>query len=657
MLLAQIGAALLLAALALGLMSALVGFSSGYVQDPLLAPVARRAFYAMAALVVAASAVLIWALLSRDFALAYVTEHTDRALSLPLTAAAFYGGQEGSLLYWLLCVCVLGSVSLAAAAHLGVRLGAYATGFLALICVFFLIMLVLVETPFALLSVVPTDGLGLNPVLRDGGMLIHPPFMLAGFSSYAVPFSFAMATLLAGRQDAAWMRHTRRIALIGWGLQGVGLMLGMWWAYHVLGWGGYWGWDPVENVALLPWLATTAYLHSIQVQERRGQLRVWNLFLVILAFLLSIFGTYIVRSGIVASVHSFAVSPLGPWFYGFLAICVVASGVLLAWRGPMLKSAPLRSPISREGAYLAQNVIIVGITAAIFWGTVLPLVTGMFGTPLVVGAPYYDRAGAPLFVLLLLLLAIGPSVPWARAGRTWLRSLRWPLLALVGCLCVLLALGQRGAGPLIALPLLAAALAGSAMEFWRGGRYARRLGGGWPHSALRLARRRRRHYGAHLAHIGFIVAVVGIAGSHFWQSSAQVDLNPGQSVTVSGYHLVYQGLSQARVGDHLVTAAHLSLGDESLQPEQVQYASLGQQTLPRVAIRSTPWADLYLVLDGTSGQRASLTIFVNPLVTWIWVGIPVMVLGLILGNVGSPPPELETEPATLKRARPAVAHS
>src|SRR5213075_980158 len=276
---------------------------------------------------------------------------------MALVAAGFYGGQEGSLLYWTLILGALGSASLLASARLGERLAAYAAGVLAAILSFFLFVLAVVASPFELLSATPPDGLGLNPILRDGGMLIHPPVVLAGFASFAIPFAFAGAALMAGRVDASWFRHTRRFALLAWSLQTSGLLLGMWWAYHVLGWGGYWGWDPVENVALMPWLATTAYLHSAQVQEKRGRMRAWNFGLVILAFLLVVFGTFIVRSGVVPSVHTFAVSAIGPWFLVFLAACLVFSLALLAWRaGGLRSSGPPAAAVSREGAFALQNL-------------------------------------------------------------------------------------------------------------------------------------------------------------------------------------------------------------------------------------------------------------------------------------------------------------
>src|SRR3989441_7611427 len=417
MILGYLGAGALLAALLMGGFSALLSFWSGVRQSTTFIQVGRRAFYAAAAMTFLSAVVLEVALLTHDFSLAYVVEHTDLSTPTALVAAAFYGGQEGSLLYWTVILGILGSASLLASASLGGRVAAYAAGILASILTFFLFVLAVVASPFDLLSVTPPDGLGLNPILRDGGMLIHPPVVLAGFASFAIPFSFACAALLAGRVDSAWITHTRRFALLAWSLQTSGLVLGMWWAYHVLGWGGYWGWDPVENVALMPWLATTAYLHSSQVQARRGRLRLWNIGLVITAFLLVVFGTFIVRSGIVPSVHTFAISAIGPWFLGFLGACLVFSVGLLAFRSNGLKSNAEPAPaVSREGAFALQNLLLIGVIAVVFWGTVLPLVSGLAGQERVVGAAYYERATGPLFAVALLLMAAGPLIPWRHAG-------------------------------------------------------------------------------------------------------------------------------------------------------------------------------------------------------------------------------------------------
>ena len=629
MILAYLGAGALLAGVVFGGFSALLSFWAGGRGAGVFIQVGRRAFYAAAAMTFVAAVVLETALLTHDFSLAYVVEHTDLSTPTALVAAGFYGGQEGSLLYWTLILGLLGSASLATAASLDGRVTAYATGILASILSFFLFVLAVVASPFDLLPVTPPDGLGLNPVLRDGGMLIHPPVVLAGFAAFAIPFAFACAALLAGRTGAAWIAHTRRFALLAWSLQTAGLLLGMWWAYHVLGWGGYWGWDPVENVALMPWLATTAYLHSSQVQERRGRLAAWNFGLAILTFLLVVMGTFIVRSGIVPSVHTFAVSAIGPWFLAFLFACLVFSAALVAIRGgtPAGGKAVTSPPLaSRESAFVLQNLLLVGVVAVVLWGTLLPLVSGMLGGERVVGAPYYERAAGPLFAALLALLAVGPVLPWRRAGVATWRAVAWPAAAAVITLAALLIAGTRSLAALIAFPLAAGAGTTAIYELAR--------------VALRrpeaLARRRRR-YGAYLAHLGLVVVVVGVAASHFGQQERDATLRPGQTVTVGGYTLAYEGAQQRLLADHTEYVAAMSFGNQTLEPSRATYATLGGQALTHVAISTTLVADVYVVLAGTNDDgSATFRIFVNPLVAWIWAGGAAIIAGVVLGNVGAP---------------------
>jgi len=648
---AFLGSGALLAGLVMAGFSAILSFWSGWRQSSVMVQVARRAFYAAAAMIVGASVLLEVALLTHDFSIAYVAEHTDIATPTALVAAAFYGGQEGSLLYWALVLAVLGSASLVASANLGLRLAAYAGGVLASILTFLLVVLVLVASPFDLLQLAPPDGLGLNPVLRDGGMLIHPPVVLAGFASFAIPFSFAAAALLAGSTDAAWIAHTRRFALVAWGLQSTGLVLGMWWAYHVLGWGGYWGWDPVENVAFMPWLAVTAYLHSSQVQERRGRLRAWNFGLAIVAFLLVVFGTFIVRSGVVQSVHTFAVSAIGPWFFGFLSACLVFSIALLALRTGSMRNPGAPAPaVSREGAFVLQNLLLIGVIAVVLWGTILPLVSGMLGQQRVVGAAYYERAAGPLFIALLALMAAGPLVPWRHAGGPLLRALRWPAAAAAGIFVLLLVNGVRSVPALVAIPLACAVATTCIYEYARAVRRWRRTGSTWPRVFALLVAKRRR-YGAYLAHLGLAVLVTGIAASQFWQQSKDVTLQPGEQVSVGGYDLKYVGTEQRQLADHTELVGALMLGDERLEPARAMYGGLGGQALTHVAIRSTPVADLYIILVGTGADGSgSFRILVNPLVTWIWAGGAIIILGVLLGNLA----ERRAVPLPLVKRVPGV---
>jgi cytochrome c-type biogenesis protein CcmF len=626
LILGYVGAGALLAGLVLAGFSAVLSFWAGARGAAVFIAVGRRAFYGSALMTLLAGVVLELALLTRDFSLAYVVEHTDLATPVALVAAGFYGGQEGSLLYWTLVLGLLGSASLAAAGRLDAKVAAFATGIMGTIAAFFLFVLAVVASPFDLLAITPPDGLGLNPVLRDGGMLIHPPVVLAGFAAFAIPFAFACGALLAGRTGAEWIAHTRRFALLAWSLQTAGLLLGMWWAYHVLGWGGYWGWDPVENVALMPWLATTAYLHSSQVQERRGRLRGWNLGLVMLAFLLVVFGTFIVRSGVVPSVHTFAVSAIGPWFLGFLGLCMLFSAVLLVARAGAAPERAARAPepVSREGAFLLQNLLLIGVVAVVLWGTVLPLVSGMFGLERVVGAPYYERAAGPLFAVLLALLAVGPLLPWRHVSRPSLRALRWPAAVGAAALVVLVAVGIRPLALDLAFALTAAIASTVAVEI------ARVV---WRRPAALLAHRRR--YGAYLAHLGLAVVVAGVAASQFGQQEKDVTLAPGQSVTVAGYTLTFTGSEERDAADHTEFVAAMRFGDRTLEPARATYAGLGGQSLTHVAISTTPLADVYVVLAATGADgSASFRVIVNPLVTWIWAGGAAVILGVVLGNVG-----------------------
>jgi cytochrome c-type biogenesis protein CcmF len=636
MLLADLGTGFLLGGLILVLFSGGAALRAALADEEPRARLARSAFYGTAVAVAAASAVLAAALLGHDFSIAFVTSTTDRSMSAPLLLASFWGGQEGSLLYWALLLTLLGSVALSSAGR-SPRLAAFANVFLAGIAAFLLVVLVFVASPFELLPVTPADGLGLNPVLRDGGMLIHPPLLLAGYSSFAIPFCFAMASLAAGRLDRGWLALTRRYALLAWGLQSVGLALGMWWSYHVLGWGGYWEWDPVENAALMPWLATTAYLHSAQVQERRQALRAWNYGLVIVSFLLTVLGTYIVRSGVLPSVHSFAVSPIGAWFFGFLALCVAVSGAMLALRSQVLVSPQrVERVASREGAFLVQNVLLAALCAAILWGTLLPLLTGMLGAPLGVGPAYFDRVAAPFFLALLALMAAGPLARWGGKGP-WARSLRWPVVAWALALAGLLAAGVRQPWALLALPLVAAGLATCAREYWRGARTLRRLAVSSSGRALRALAGQRRRYGAFLAHVGILVVAAGLVGSNVWHQQREVTLRPGQSVSLGGHTLVYEGTFRRLEGDHVAVVARVRLdGSAQLKPSIVTYPSAGDDRVDRAAIQTSVWGDIYVVLVGLQGQRASLNLFDNPMVAWIWAGAAIMVGGMLLGNLRRP---------------------
>src|SRR3954469_8693999 len=429
---ADFGHIAIVAAMVVAAYAALVAPLSVRLRAPELAVSAHRAVYGVAALMIVASCTLLTAFLSNDFSIRYVAEHSSREMPLSLVAAAFYGGQAGSLLYWGWTLSFFSAI----VAHQQRRatdrhLMAYVHMTLMVVMAFFGLVLGFVASPFEKLAVVPANGQGLNPLLYDLGMLYHPPMLLAGYMSWTIPFAFAVAALATGRLDAAWIKTTRKYALVAWGILGIGNMLGAWWAYRVLGWGGYWGWDPVENSAIMPWLIGTAFIHSVMIQERRGMLKVWNMALVMVTFYLAIFGTFVVRSGVINSVHSFAQSSLGPFFLTFLTLVVATTLGLLFYRLPQLRSDNhLDSMLSREASFLMNNLLFLGLVFAIFWGTIFPLVSeAVQGTKITVGPPFFNQVAGPIMIGLLVLMGVGPLMPWRRGTGVHLVRLFWPPVA------------------------------------------------------------------------------------------------------------------------------------------------------------------------------------------------------------------------------------
>src|SRR5712692_4944824 len=413
---------------------------------PVLVSSAKRGVLAVAGLLLLASVTLIVSFLTHDFGVRYVAEQSNLTMSWYFTAAAFYGGQEGSLLYWALMLSLFSAVFVFTSKRAPAALVPYVIATLMGIEIFLLIVLSTVSSPFVRLPVTPADGNGLNPLLMDPGMLVHPPMLLMGYMSFSLPFAFAVAAMITGKLDSEWLRSIRRWTLAAWSIQTTGLLLGAWWAYHVLGWGGYWGWDPVENAALLPWLTATAFLHSTMVQERRGMLKVWNLGLVIASFALSIFGTFEVRSGIISSVHSFAYSAIGGYFLAFLAIIIVFSTGLFIFRMPKLRpEQEFDSALSREGSFLLNNFLLLGVTFATLWGTLFPLISQAFRhETLTVGPPFYEQVNGPILLVLILAMGIGPLLAWRRTStRTLWRNLSLPALVAALCAAVLPLAGVR----------------------------------------------------------------------------------------------------------------------------------------------------------------------------------------------------------------------
>src|SRR5579884_2388049 len=465
---ADLGTIALLVAVAAALYGIIASVLGAVRLNPTLIRSGRNAALSVSALMVIAAAVLVYSFVTHDFSVEYVAEHSSREMPLAMTIASFYSGQQGSLLYWATALAVYTGVVVLQNRRRNLALMPYVTAILLGIETFFLLMLNFVSNPFTRLPFTAPNGLGLNPLLEDPGMLMHPPVLLGGYMSWSVPFAFAMAALITGQLGTEWIRTTRKYALFAWAVLGAGNLLGMWWAYHVLGWGGYWGWDPVENAALMPWLVGTAYVHSVMIQERRGMLKVWNLALIIITFNLSIFGTFIVRSGVLSSVHSFAESSLGPYFFSFLALSLVFSLGWLFYRMPDLQGEhEFESALSREASFLLNNVILLGIVFATFWGSIFPLVTeAIKGVKLTVGPPFFQRVDGPLFLILIALMGVGPLLPWRRAStRTLRRNFGIPLVVAFIVTIVLIIGGIQQPPADLALFLCTFVLATTVQEF------------------------------------------------------------------------------------------------------------------------------------------------------------------------------------------------
>src|ERR1700682_501695 len=537
-----------------------------------LAASGSHAAWAVTGLIPAASITLLVALSIHDFSLRYVWEHSSRAMSMDLVLAAFYSGQQGSLLYWAWTLWIFAAIVLWQQRRPGPHriFMPYVVAVLMVIEAFMTLLLGFIASPFEALPRPPADGVGLNPLLYDPGMRIHPPMLLAGLMSWSVPFAFAIAALATGKLDNNWIAVSRRYAMVAWVILGLGNILGAWWAYHVLGWGGYWGWDPVENVALMPWLVGTAFIHSIQMQERRGMLKAWNLALIMVAFFLSIFGTFVVRSGILASVHAFALSAIGPYFLTFLTLVIGGSLWLFFWRLPRLRSDnQLDSLLSREASFLINNLLFLGIVFAIFWGTIYPLVAEAVANAKVsVGPPYFKQVAGPLFGAVVLLMGIGPLMPWRRASREHLLSnFLIPVVGTVLGLTVMLVEGIRDPFALIGFGLCLFVLGTILQEFIRGSLARHHATGENYLAALgSLVRRNNRRYGGYLVHLAILLIGAGAVGSQVYQQQTQAVLAPGESVSLAGYTVTAHGIETNTLPGVKVVDGVLSVNGEDLRP-------------------------------------------------------------------------------------------
>jgi cytochrome c-type biogenesis protein CcmF len=526
----------------------------------------RRAVYCLTALLALCMVALEAAFVRSDFSFALVAQNSSSDTPTFYKVTAMWSSQAGSLLLWVFLLSVFASAALLATRRSLRDIVPYATAVLAAIAAFFLFLLVVYESPFDILGAPPVEGSGLNPLLRNPMMMFHPPLLYSGYVAFSIPFAFAIGALVTRRTGADWIRATRRFALVAWTFLAGGLLLGSLWGYSELGWGGYWGWDPVENAALMPWLTGTAFLHSIIVQEKRGMLRAWNVSLIIATFLLALTGTLLVRSGILTSIHAFGASTLGVPFLVFIAAVMVGSVLLVVSRLPDLRSdARVRSLLSREAFFLLNNLALVGLCFVVFWGTFFPLISeAITGTKQSVGPPWFERYTTPLGLLLALLAGVGPALTWHRTSVSSLwRVFRFPLAAGAGTLVALLGLTPAAESPssLLMFCLVAFVLAAVAQEFWRGAR-ARGVSSGerLPVALATLVARNRRRYGGYVVHAGVALLFLGAAASSAFKQQTDARLLPGQSAKVGDYRVTYRKATAELGRDPAGTGAPINLG-------------------------------------------------------------------------------------------------
>jgi len=638
---------------------------------------ARNAMLLTWPLVTLAALSIIYLLVTNHYEVEYVSSVTSNSMPFYLKVTALWGGQAGSLIFWSWLMSGFASA-------VTLRKWDRDREFLPWVIIvslvtlaFFLALSIFFENPFESLwqtptgnitksmlmpagaiPFIPADGSGLNPLLRHPGMIIHPPMLYLGFVSFVIPYAFAIAALVTGRTDDRWIRLTRRWTLVAWLFLSLGLLLGGRWAYDVLGWGGYWGWDPVEIAAFMPWLTGTAFLHSVMIQEKRGMLKHWNMILVILTYNLVIFGTFLTRSGVLSSVHAFAQSAIGPAFFAFIGLTFIISLSLLLRRWNELKSeTQMTSMISREALFLLNNLLFMGILVVCFWGVIFPLISELFtGQKVTVGPPFYERATAPLFAGLLLLMGIAPLSAWRYTTAKTLGRAMWkPFIASLVIVGVVLLTGVRSLPALLGFWLCGFVVSVTLYEFWRGAMARHhRAGESLPLALWRLAGRNRRRYGGYIIHLGVVLMAIGIIGIEMFQTETQGALQQGERLELAGYSISFDSLANFDTPDgRNVSRAVISVFRDGnylgeLHPRRdYYYESEQNMTIP--GVRSTWEDDFYVLLvdwQPISSAGATFKVYHNPLVNWLWLGGLVFILGTLVA--AWPDRDPETSRATAR---------
>ena len=657
---------------------------------------ARRTMLLTFPLLTLSAGALIVLLISNHFEIQFVYEVTSRSMPTYLKITAWWGGQAGSLLFWSWLMAAFASLVTLRKWDRDAEFLPWVIVIGSITLAFFLSLTIFFENPFAkfwqdmngqiitnaagnpvtgmtppvagAIPFLPQNGQGLNPLLRHPGMIIHPPMLYLGFVSFVIPYAFAMAALITGRTDDRWIRITRRWTLWAWLFLSFGLVLGSRWAYDVLGWGGFWGWDPVEISALMPWLTGTAFLHSVMIQEKRGMLKQWNMVLIILTYDLVIFGTFLTRSGVLSSVHAFAQSAIGPAFFIFIGVTFIASIGLLIHRWESLRAeAEMKSLLSREALFLLNNLLFMSVLVVCFWGVIFPLIPEIVtGQKVTVGPPFYERANAPLFAALMLLMGIAPLSAWGISTLQTLGRAIWkPAVAAFAVIVLVFFTYTHNWIALIGFFLVALVIFVTVYEFWRGARARQRSQGENFFTALvRLTERNRRRYGGYIIHISMMLMAIGILGIDLFQAQTQGTLQAGQSLNLDGYQLVYKSIASWDVPSQDVnyTRAVIEVYKNGqplaeLHPRTDYYAD-AQQNMTIPGVRSTLADDVYVILvdwEPASSSGATFKVYVNPLVNWLWIGSLIFFLGIIVAAWPDKDPETAPARARSKTVQPSSA--
>jgi cytochrome c-type biogenesis protein CcmF len=635
---ADVGFGMTIVALVLALYGGVVAAVGARTGRAALVESAQHAALGVFTLVTACFALLAYAFLTFDFSIRYVASNTNLGTPFYYRITGVWGALEGSIILWAWMLALYTLILIVRHREGARELYPWALATMLGILAFFLLVMSVAAPPFQRQLPVPADGRGLNPLLEDTGMITHPVALYLGFTGFTVPFAFAMAALAAGRVGDTWLVLTRRWTIVAWYFLSLGLLIGGWWSYHVLGWGGYWAWDPVENAAFMPWLTGTAFLHSVMIQERRRMLKLWNIVLVILTFGLTLFGTFLTRSGVIASVHAFTQGSIGMLFLGFLALVMLTALGLVAWRWDALRSqGNLDAVVSRESAFLLNNVLLVAAAFTVFFGTVFPLLSeAVRGVKVSVGAPFFNQVNVPLFLSLIFLMGVGPLIAWRRASLENLkRNFLWPVVLGIVAAAIAFALGVRSALAALTFATTVFVAATIAVDVVRATRARLRVGERLLPAVGGLLRRHNRRYGGFVVHLGILIIALGVTGSHAWSVQTETTLKRGESTELAGYRLRFEGLSAAEESNHFKVVGAFTVTNGralgTLQPAKKFYPQ-EQAPIAYVDYRLGLKEDIYVVLGdfARDGSQATIKVQVNRLVSWIWIGGVVLTLGALL---------------------------